>query len=35
MRSTTSETDLARLAQRFFYQRLQQQQHLSARTVPS
>jgi site-specific recombinase XerD len=35
MRSTTSETDLARLLQRFFYQRLQQQQHLSARTVAS
>lgn len=35
MRSTTSETDLARLVQRFFYQRLQQQQHLSARTVTS
>lgn len=35
MRSTTSETDLARLVQQFFYQRLQQQQHLSARTVTS
>ncbi|EGV27613.1 integrase family protein [Thiorhodococcus drewsii AZ1] len=29
------ETDLARLLQRFFYERLQQQQHLSARTIAS
>lgn len=35
MRTTPSETDLARVLQRFFYQRLQQQQHLSARTVAS
>ena len=32
---SAAETDLARLLQRFFYERLQQQQHLSARTIAS
>lgn len=35
MRITTVDTDLARLLQRFFYERLIEQQHVSARTIAS